>query len=59
MRPEIISSLIMGGSEGGGGQTIDSIISSVERKMPARSGTSTRDDLIRVIVQTVNILISI
>lgn len=46
MRPEIISSLIIGGSDGGGGQTIDSMMSSVERNMPARSGGSTRDDLI-------------
>lgn len=46
IKPDIISSLIIGGSDGGGGHTIDSIISSVDRKMPARSGGSTRDDLI-------------
>lgn len=45
INPEIISSLIIGGSDGGGGQTNDSMMSSVERNMPARSGGSTRDDL--------------
>jgi hypothetical protein len=45
IKPVIISSLIIGGSEGGGGQTIESMMSSVERKIPARSGGSTRDDL--------------
>lgn len=43
--PEIISSLIIGGSDGGGGQTNDSIISSVDLKIPARSGGSTLEDL--------------
>jgi hypothetical protein len=46
MSPDIISSLIIGGSDGGGGHTNDSIISSVERKIPARSGGSTLDDLL-------------
>lgn len=46
MRPEIISSLIAGGSEGGGGQTRLSIISSVALKMPAKSGGSVLEDLI-------------
>lgn len=46
IKPEIISSLIIAGSVGGGGQTNDSIMSSVERKMFARSGGSTRDDLL-------------
>jgi hypothetical protein len=45
IKPEIISSLIIGGSDGGGGHTNDSMMSSVERKIPARSGGSTRDDL--------------
>jgi len=45
IKPEIISSEIIGGSEGGGGHTNDSMMSSVERKMPAKSGGSTRDDL--------------
>lgn len=43
--PEIISSLITGGSVGGGGHTNESIISSVTRIMPAKSGGSVRDDL--------------
>lgn len=41
----IISSLIAGGSLGGGGHTSDSIISSVTRIIPTRSGGSVRDDL--------------
>lgn len=41
----IISSLIAGGSLGGGGHTSESIISSVTRMMPTRSGGSVRDDL--------------
>ncbi|KAI9587639.1 hypothetical protein GQX74_003485 [Glossina fuscipes] len=45
IRPEIISSLITGGSVGGGGQTNESIISSVTRIIPARSGGSVRDEL--------------
>jgi hypothetical protein len=45
IKPEIISSLIMPGSDGGGGQTSDSMMSSVERKMHVRSGGSTREDL--------------
>ena len=46
MRPDIISSLIIGGSDGGGGHTNDSIISSVDLIMPEpRSGGSTREDL--------------
>lgn len=46
IRPEIISSLITGGSEGGGGHTSDSIMSSVDRITPdTRSGGSVRDDL--------------
>ena len=44
--PEIISSLIIGGSDGGGGQTSDSMISSVDLMIPEpRSGGSTREDL--------------
>lgn len=43
--PEIISSLITGGSDGGGGHTSDSIMSSVDRITPTRSGGSVRDDL--------------
>lgn len=47
MRPDIISSLITGGSVGGGGHTRLSISISVDRKMPgARSGGSVRADLI-------------
>lgn len=46
--PEIISSLITGGSDGGGGHTKDSIMSSVERIMPTRSGGSVRDDLKKI-----------
>lgn len=45
--PEIISSLITGGSDGGGGHTIESIISSVDRMIPTRSGGSVRDDLLQ------------
>lgn len=45
INPEICSSLIIGGSEGGGGHTNDSIMSSVERNMVDKSGGSTRDDL--------------
>lgn len=45
--PEIISSLITGGSDGGGGHTSDSIISSVDRIIPTRSGGSVRDDLLQ------------
>jgi hypothetical protein len=45
IKPEIISSLIIGGSEGGGGHTNDSMMSSVDLKIPAKSGGSTRDDL--------------
>lgn len=45
IRPDIISSLITGGSDGGGGQTNDSIISSVDLIIPTRSGGSVRDDL--------------
>ena len=45
MRPEIISSLITGGSDGGGEQTNESIMSSVTRIIPTRSGGSVRDDL--------------
>lgn len=43
--PVIISSLITGGSEGGGGHTRESIISSVTRIMPTRSGGSVREEL--------------
>lgn len=46
IKPEIISSLITGGSEGGGGQTKLSIMSSVTRIIPVRSGGSVREDLI-------------
>lgn len=46
IRPEIISSLITGGSDGGGGHTNDSIMSSVDRITPIRSGGSVRDDLL-------------
>lgn len=45
IKPEIISSLIIGGSDGGGGHTIDSMMSSVVRIRPVNSGGSTRDDL--------------
>lgn len=45
IKPDIISSLIMGGSDGGGGQTNESIMSSVTRIMPTRSGGSVRDEL--------------
>lgn len=45
IKPEIISSLITGGSVGGGGQTSESIMSSVTRIIPTRSGGSVRDDL--------------
>lgn len=45
--PDIISSLITGGSDGGGGHTSESIMSSVTRIMPARSGGSVRDDLFK------------
>ena len=45
IRPDIISSLITGGSDGGGGHTSESIISSVTRIIPTRSGGSVRDDL--------------
>lgn len=41
----IISSLMAGGSLGGGGHTSESIISSVTRIIPTRSGGSVRDDL--------------
>lgn len=41
----IISSLIAGGSVGGGGQTSESIMSSVTRIIPIKSGGSVRDDL--------------
>lgn len=43
--PVIISSLITGGSVGGGGQTSESIISSVTLMIPTRSGGSVREDL--------------
>lgn len=49
IRPEIISSLITGGSVGGGGQTKLSIISSVTRIIPVRSGGSVLED--RIIMQ--------
>lgn len=52
MSPEIISSLITGGSDGGGGHTKLSIMSSVARKIPAKSGGSVRDD--RIIIQRAN-----
>lgn len=45
IKPVIISSLITGGSDGGGGQTRESIMSSVTRIMPPRSGGSVRDEL--------------
>lgn len=45
IKPEIISSLIIGGSDGGGGHTNESIISSVTRMIPTKSGGSVRDDL--------------
>lgn len=45
IKPDIISSLITGGSDGGGGQTNESIMSSVTRIMPTRSGGSVRDEL--------------
>lgn len=41
----IISSLIAGGSLGGGGHTNESIISSVTRIIPTKSGGSVREDL--------------
>lgn len=46
IKPEIISSLMTGGSDGGGGQTNDSIMSSVERITHPSSGGSVRDDLV-------------
>lgn len=46
INPEIISSLMTGGSDGGGGQTNDSIMSSVERITHPNSGGSVRDDLV-------------
>lgn len=45
IKPDIISSLIIGGSDGGGGQTNESIISSVTRIIFARSGGSVLEDL--------------
>lgn len=42
IRPEIISSLITGGSEGGGGQTKLSIMSSVDLIMPGTTSRSSR-----------------
>lgn len=45
IKPDIISSLITGGSDGGGGQTKESIISSVTRLGFGISGGSVRDDL--------------
>lgn len=45
IKPDIISSLMTGGSVGGGGQTSESIMSSVTRNIPTRSGGSVRDDL--------------
>lgn len=42
INPEIISSLITGGSDGGGGQTRLSIMSSVERIMPETTLRSSR-----------------
>lgn len=51
MRPVIISSLITGGSEGGGGHTRESIMSSVTRIMPPRSGGSVRDELKKQIIK--------
>lgn len=45
--PDIISSDITGGSLGGGGQTKESIISSVAARItPLSSGGSVRDDLV-------------
>jgi hypothetical protein len=52
MRPEIISSLMTGGSDGGGGHTRLSMMSSVALKIPARSGGSVRDD--RIIMHSAN-----
>lgn len=49
IKPDIISSLITGGSDGGGGQTNESIISSVTRLAFGSSGGSVRDDLNRKI----------
>jgi len=49
IKPEIISSLMTGGSDGGGGHTRLSIISSVTRMIPVRSGGSVLDD--RIIMQ--------
>jgi len=49
IKPEIISSLMTGGSDGGGGHTRLSIMSSVTRIMPVRSGGSVLDD--RIIMQ--------
>lgn len=54
IRPDIISSLITGGSDGGGGQTNDSIISSVDLIIPTRSGGSVRDDLEIIIKRIMN-----
>lgn len=53
MRPEIISSLMTGGSLGGGGHTRLSISMSVVRRAPgARSGGSVRDE--RIIIHNDN-----
>lgn len=52
MSPEIISSLMTGGSEGGGGHTKLSMMSSVARRIPARSGGSVLDD--RIIIHKAN-----
>lgn len=45
IRPDIISSLMTGGSDGGGGHTSESIMSSVTRIIPTVSGGSVRDEL--------------
>lgn len=45
IKPDIISSLITGGSDGGGGHTNESIISSVTLLGFGSSGGSVRDDL--------------
>lgn len=52
MRPVIISSLMTGGSVGGGGQTRLSIMSSVTLIIPERSGGSVLDE--RIIMHSAN-----
>lgn len=49
MSPDIMSSEMTGGSVGGGGQTRESMMSSVAARItPANSGGSVREDLTQV-----------